>query len=116
VKLDKKALQLVNQAIDDEAEENGESAESADSAKIFVEELIKIYLSELKANNLKLALLDLANTRNGMMTIIQACNTAITELERAAPESHNRALYDSFTHYLKVIAVQADAHYAGHIN
>jgi hypothetical protein len=116
VKLDKKALALVHQAIDDEAEENGESAESADSAKIFVEELITIYLKELKATNLKLALLDLANTRNGMMTIIQSCNTAIAELERAAPGSNNKSLYDAFTHYLKVIAVQADAHYAGHLN
>ena len=113
MRLDKTAQTIVHEEIEKLIDETNH--EYIENTKEFVDELIKLYLVKLEATDPKTTISNLTNTRNGMLAIIHACNSAITELERAVtPET--RALCNTFAHHLRIIIVQADTHYAGCLN
>ncbi len=113
MKLDKTAQQTVHEEIEKLIDETNH--EYIEETKLFVDDMLRLYLTVLEATNNRTLLSNLTNTRNGMLAIINACNSAIAELERTSDAS-NRALCHTFAHYLRLIIVQADTHYAGTIN
>jgi len=112
MKLDKAAIQLVFAEVD--ALSNWDSASSADGKAIAVG-LIELYLQKLGAKDGQTATINLTNARAGLLAIMQTCQRGEQELNALRTES-NKELCDAFVKYLRILIVQADAHYSGHLN
>lgn len=112
MKLDPQALEEVFKEVS--ALSEGEPDTSSDGNAIAVG-LIETYLRKLGATNGQTAIINLTNTRAGLLAIIQTCVRAEDTIKSLKTPATSE-LCDAFIGYIRIIAHQADAHYAGHLN
>jgi hypothetical protein len=112
MKLDPQALEEVFKEINDLAQGDSSSAEEGRAIAVG---LLETYLKKLGTTNYQTAIINLTNTRSGLLAIIQTCAKAEAVIG-SIRTSENNELCSAFIGYIRIIAQQADAHYAGHLN